>query len=249
MSKQNLTRIVGIWWVIVLFWMVMVSTAQDIPLELDTPTTVTIGDSPAWLSYEGKAGDVITLSTMTAITDTAPDTTLEILYPDGHRFDYVDDMVFADGTVKSDAVLENITLPIDGVYRIRVDSFNGVSEGDVNILLTQPSTSYNVISADTLTIVSGEIDDALTYTLDVSADDTVTIVARDVSGTLDPMLWVYDADSKLLAFNDDHLSGDLSLDVFDAQIRDLLIDTDMQLTVVVTDYLGRNGTVELIISS
>jgi len=230
-------------------WLVMVSIAQDMSLELDTPITVTIGESPVWLNYEGMAGEIITLSTMTAVTDTAPDTTLEILYPDGHRLDYVDDVVFPDGTVKSDAVLENIALPIDGVYQIRVDSFNGVSEGEVELLLTHPSTNYNVIATDPLTIVRGDIDDALTYTLDVTADDTLTIIARDISGTLDPILWVYDADGTLLAFNDDHSSGDLSLDVFDAQIVDLTITENTTVEVVVRDYLARQGIIELIISS
>lgn len=249
MSKQNLTRIVGIWWVMVLMWLITVSIAQDLQLEPDTPITVTIGDYPAWLTYTGITGEVITLSTMTAITDTAPDTTLEILYPDRHRLEYVDDVVFPDGTVKSDAVIDKIELPVEGVYRIRVDSFNGVSEGEVEVLLTHSTESYNVITTDTLTIVSGEIENALTYSLDVEPNTPLTIVARDISGTLDPVLSIYDAAGTLLAFNDDHQSGDLSLDVFDAQVAELVIEDRTTLEIIVKDFLGRTGTVELIISS
>lgn len=247
--KQNLTRIVGIWWVIILFYMVFVAIAQDIAIEVDSPITVTIGESPAWLSYNGNVGEIITLSTLTAITDTAPDTILEILYPDGHRLDYGDDVVLADGTVKSDAVLQDIELPVDGIYRVRIDSFNGVSEGDVEVILQQPVNAYNVITTDVLSIVTGDVVDQLVYTLDVEADRSVSIVARDASNTIDPILWVYTEEGELLAFNDDHQSNDLTLNVLDAKIEDLMIATDRQLTIVVRDYLGREGRVELIISS
>lgn len=247
--KQNLTRIVGIWWVIILFYMVFVAIAQDIAIEVDSPITVTIGESPAWLSYDGSAGEIITLSTLTTVTSTAPDTTIEILYPDGHRLDYVDDVVLADGTVKSDAVLQDIELPVDGIYRVRIDSFNGVSDGDVEVILQQPANAYNVITADVLCIVTGDVADQLVYTLDVEADRSVSIVARDASNTIDPVLWVYTEEGKLLAFNDDHQSNDLTLNVLDAKIEDLMIATDHQLTFVVRDYLGREGRVELIISS
>jgi len=250
-SKQNLTRIVGIWWGIVLLIGVTISMAQDVTLQPDSPVTISIGDSPTWLSYDGTADETITITTLTAVTDTAPDTTLEILYPDGHRLDYVDDIILADGTVKSDAVLDHLVLPIDGIYRIRVDSFNGVSEGDVEILLTHPSETYSESTTEDVTLVNSEIHklESFQYTLEVSADTVLSILARDTSGTLDPVLHVYDADDTLLAFNDDHQSNDLSLDVLDASILDLIISEDTIVMIRVSDYLGQSGSIELIISS
>lgn len=246
MNTQSLMRIVGMWLVMVGIGVVL---AQDITLQLDEPITVTIGEDPAWLTYAGTAGEVITITTLTAITDTAPDTTLEILYPDGERLDYNDDTILPDGNLKGDALLQGVALPIDGDYRIRVDSFNGVSEGDVEVLLTHPDTALDVLSTEDLTIVRGAIAelDTLTYAIDVSADTRLTVTARDVSGTLDPILRIY-ADETLLSFNDDHTSGDLSLDVLDAQVSDLAVDADVSLDIVVSDYLGRSGTIELIIA-
>ncbi len=249
MSKQNLTRIVGIWWGILLIFGVMVSFAQDIPLRTDTPITVTLGDSPVWLNYDGTAGEIITITTMTAITDTAPDTVLEILIPDGHRLAYVDDVVLADGTIKSDAILADIELPFDGQYRIRVDSFNGVSVGDVEVMLTEVTHDYSDITRDNLTIVSDDIPKlgSLDYILEVEADTILSVLARDTSGTLDPVLHVYDASDTLIGFNDDHQSTNLSLDVLDAGVFDLSISDDMTLAIEVSDYLGREGSIELIV--
>lgn len=244
MNTQSLIRIVGMW--LVIFGGIVI-LAQDVDIQADEPITVTVGDDPAWLTYTGTAGERITITTLTAITDTAPDTTLEILYPDGQRLDYNDDTILPDGNLKGDAMLQAIELPMDGTYRIRVDSFNGVSAGDVDVLLTTPDNALDVLAIDDLTIVSGDIRDSLIYPIDVSAGSTLTVTARDVSGTIDPILRLY-ADDTLLTFNDDHRSGDLSLDVLDAQVSDFAIDEDTTINIVVRDYLGRSGTVELIIA-
>ena len=251
MSKQNLTRIVGIWWGLMLGMWCVVGLAQDITLQVDTPVTVMVGYDPVWLTYSGTSGEVIQIATLTAITDTAPDTTLEILYPDGQRLDYADDVMSADGTIKTNAVIQNLTLSIDGVYRVRVDSFNGVSEGEVEVVLSHPTDTYEAITTGALTIIRGEIteNDILQYPMSIAGATTLTIVARDVSGTLDPVLSVYDGEGHLLAFNDDHRSNELSLDVLDARITSLAISENTRLNIVVQDFLGRYGTVELIISS
>lgn len=243
-------RIVGLWLGMVCLLWGMTLHAQDLPLTVDAPLTVTIGDNPAWLTYTGTADEIITITTLTAITDTAPDTTLEILYPDGQRLDYHDDTILPDGNLKSDAVLNNIELPIDGDYRIRVDSFNGVSEGEVEVLLTHADTALDVLATEDLTIVRGKIlpHDRLTYAIDVPAGASLSVTARDVSGTLDPVLELYDADDTLLTFNDDHASSDLTLDVLDAQVTGVTVDEETPVEIVVRDYLGRSGTVEIIIS-
>lgn len=250
MSKQNLTQIVGVWLVMVISALVITQAQDSIPLQADDPITVTIGESPAWLSYDGTAGDSISITTLTAVTDTAPDTTIEILYPDGQRLDYNDDTILPDGNLKSDAQLLKLELPVDGTYQIRIDSFNGVSEGEVDVLLTSPTVSLDVLETDTLTIVRGDIPagDSLRYEIDLSADTTVSVTVRDVSGTLDPVLSIYDGDT-LLSFNDDHSSDDLTLDVLDAQVNNITLAEDTTLTIDVRDYLGRSGTVELIINT
>ncbi len=246
MTTKNLTYLISTGLIIlsaVVIW------GQEMILQPDEPMTVTIGVDPAWLTYSGTTGEIITITTLTAVTDTAPDTTLEILYPDGQRLDYNDDTILPDGNLKGDAMLREIELPIDGDYLIRVDSFNGVSEGDVDVLLTYADTALDVLSTDDLTIVSGDIasQDSLIYTIDVPAESNLSVTARDVSGTLDPIVRLF-AEDTLLIFNDDHTSGDLSLDVLDAQVSNFSIDSDTAVEIVVSDYLGRAGSVELIIT-
>lgn len=249
MSKQNLTRIVGVWWGIVLFAVGIVGMAQDSVLEADTAITIEVGESPVWLTYEGTAGEHIRITTMTAITDTAPDTIIEILYPDGQRLDYADDTLLPDGSFGQNASFDSLELPVDGVYTIRVDSFNGVSAGSVDVLLTSIDDNLDVLATQDLTIIRGDIPafGQLTYDLELSAGQTVSITARDVSNTLDPLLYIYDKDDTLIAFNDDHQSLNLTLNALDANIAELLIADDMTLTFNVHDYLGRTGTIELMI--
>ena len=225
--------------------------AQDRSLMVDAPVTITLGDSPVWLSYEGAAGEILNITTQTAITGTSPDTTLEVLYPNGKRLAYADDTVLADGTIRSDASLQNLELSVAGIYRIRVDSFNGVSEGLVEVIITQQSEAYNELATDKLRVVRGDLpkQQSLSYTVDVPAGTSLSIIARDSSGTLDPVLRVYDANGALIAFNDDHQSDDLSLDILDARLTNLTLTDDGPLTIVVSDYLGRSGSVELMISS
>lgn len=250
-SKQNLTLIVGVWWVIVLCMASIVGMAQDTMLETDTPVSVEIGDAPAWLTYDGLQGEVISITTLTAITDTAPDTIIEILYPNGKRLDYADDTILEDGNIKSDAAITNLELPIEGLYKIRIDSFNGVSEGTVEVLLTGVNNNLDVLATEELSIVRGDITelDDLRYDIELQAEQAISITARDISGTIDPMLFIYDTDDILLNFNDDHQSNDLSLNVLDAHIASFIPETDGTVTIVVRDYLGRAGRVEVVIQS
>ena len=250
-SKQNLTQIVGIWWGIMFFACIAVTLAQDTTLQSDIPLTVTIGETPVWLTYEGTANDIISISTLSQVTETKPDTILEILTPSRLRLDYADDASESDDSIQSDATLSNIKLPIDGEYQIRVDSFNGVQAGEIKVMLTRNTMSSEMTTVQGLTIIRGDIGEygRFTHMLDVTANTSLTISARDVSGTLDPILSVYDIDNKLIAFNDDHQGDDLEIDVLDAKINELQVKSDMTISIVVRDFMGRNGTIELIISS
>lgn len=245
MNAQSLIRLTGIGLFILSLNIV---TAQEI-IEPNTPVTVTLGDNPAWLTYSGQADEQITITTLTTASDTVPDTTLEILYPDGQRLDYNDDTILPDGNLKGDARIDNLLLPIDGDYQIRIDSFNGVTAGNVDVLLTQSDTTPDTLTSDEHTIVHGDIKFGfpLTTTIDLKANATVSIIARDISGTLDPVLRVY-AEDDLLAFNDDHNTDNPTLDVLDAHISALTLTDDTRLSIVVTDFLGRTGTVELIVT-
>jgi len=141
-------------------------------------------------------------------------------------------------------------LPEAGTYYIRIDSFNGVSEGEVEVTISIadkfiPAT----IEEDTTTQITLRLPPSkvFDYSLSVEAGDLLMIRAHDLSGMIDPVLLLLDEDGNILAQNDDHGTDDLTLDTFDAQISDFAIESDGVLTVQVYDFLGREGSVELTI--
>ena len=82
--------------------------------------------------------------------------------------------------------------------------------------------------------------------LELDEAGTLTASARDTSGTLDPVLRLFDADMNLLALNDDHGSGDLTLNVLDAKLAEIGAGVG-QYQLQVSDFSGAAGTVELTI--
>jgi len=225
-------------------------------IQLDSPRTVQLSaDSPVILIYEAdKAGQVVNIITSTADDDSAPDTVIEVLRPNGQRLAYSDDVLnqSPDGetTLDRDATIENLILPEPGLYTIRIDSFNGVSEGDVEVLVT-PGDLFmeRVDESEDVVIINAILPVGLPYQimLDVSAGDKLTITVHDVSGTLDPVVMLLDASGKRLAFNDDHESSDLTLNLFDARLSDVEVLSEGPMTIVVYDLLGRTGAFQLTI--
>ncbi len=200
-------------------------------------------DSPTLLVYQARAGEVINVTTR-ALSDSL-DTTLELYDTDGQRLAFSDDL--ADST---DAALLRVRLDHDGLYTLALDSFNGVSDGDVEVLLrvvdaadarTHTDSDRTVITLD---LLRGDV-----FTLGLAAFDgqTVRITARDPRGLLDPVLTLYDADGTIHIRNDDHARIDLSLGLFDARIESTRVDVGMRLTL--HEALGRGGAFTLVIES
>ena len=123
--------------VIVCFLGGIITTAQDI-LQSDTPTTVAItADEPALLQFDGTTDQWISLiAEPSAIdSDNTIDTTLALIAPDDTQLAYNDDTHLTNSetgeiTIQRAAQILNFRLPMDGTYTIRVDSFNGVSDGE-----------------------------------------------------------------------------------------------------------------------
>jgi len=200
-------------------------------------------DSPTLLTYQARAGDVISVTTRAL--DEALDTTLELYDADGQRVAFNDDHA---GSV--DAALLRVRLERDGLYTLALDSFNGVSAGDVEVLLrvvdaanaqTQTDSAQTIITLDLLR------GDVFSLALEAFDGQTVRITARDPRGLLDPVLTLYDADGALSIRNDDHTRADLALSLFDARIESAPIRAGMRLTL--HEALGRGGAFTLVIES
>jgi hypothetical protein len=83
-----------------------------------------------WL-FEGRAGDVVTISMTASIADM--DTFLELFAPDGVRV-LTDD----DGGGDSNAQISAFELPLSGTYRIIARGYSDEDVGEYKLTLTGP---------------------------------------------------------------------------------------------------------------
>lgn len=148
------------------------------------------------------------------------------------------------------AQIDNLYLLPDS-YTIFVDSFNGVSEGDVIVSLeiVDPfNTEFSSSEIDIVINIFLPEDTVFAYDFPAKADDIITVTVRDVSGSLDPYLAIYDESDNLLIANDDHQSTDLSLNLFDSRITEWDVPADGHYRIEVHDFSGNSGQFELTIT-
>ncbi|GAB5493182.1 MAG: hypothetical protein Phog2KO_33970 [Phototrophicaceae bacterium] len=212
----------------------------------DSATTVTI--------------DSENRGTIEYIVEDAPEyITIEAIANDTENFDSVIWVVDSDNHLRaynnnqadnSNALIENLLLTPD-TYTIWVDSFNGVSEGDVVLSIITVDPFNEIIETGDTTqsiIVTLPEDMVYRYMLDLSTNNLVSIHVRDMSGTLDPYLQILDDSEVQVVANDDHQSSNLSLDVLDSLISDWDVSDDGLYTIEVRDFLGNSGQFELSIT-
>lgn len=228
--------------------------APLVPLVPDEARVIALrAEAATDLVYEAQGGESIKVDVRSADPQTL-DPVLTVLDPGGRVIAYVDDtyVVEADGTrrVQVDVALGPLTLREAGPYTLRVDSFNGVSEGEVTVLLrlVDPfETSVEEETPDLLHIRARlPRSEVFRYRYEVGEGERLTITVRDLSFTLDPYLRVLDEDGAELAVNDDHGEFDLTLDVLDARLRDVALPAG-PVIIEVIDFLARAGRFELII--
>lgn len=202
------------------------------------PVIVTLNASyqPVDRVYAGTTGEIITISAR-SISDEPIDVTLEVLLND-ERLAFNDDQHTNDTALgERDAVIERLTLPSDGDYIIRVNSFSGAQSGDVEITVRAALPSCE----PPLWIAELRENESFSCSLTVEDESEITVSARDVSGTLDPVVTVYANDERIAA-NDDHDSANAALDMLDAEVS---FEAAINPILVVSDFSGAAGTVEL----
>lgn len=232
----------------------------DAPAIMTTTLTLT-ADAPAQMTYSAQANEAVSIGVRGGGTI---DTTLSVFAPDGERIAFNDDLQIPDGSgdgcyewgdtcySANESLLPYLVFPVAGDYTIVIDSFNGVQEGEVTVSIEGWRDGFFVLIEDTpqRTVVNFPLrphDPIGTYTFSVQAGERLTISARDVDGGLDPRLMLLDPAGTVIAANDDHAGEDSALDTLDAQIAAFVIPADGDYTVLVSDFLGHDGVIELTI--
>jgi hypothetical protein len=230
----------------ILLSVVIIVHAQEERLILDEAKQVNLlPDAPVQLLYITDEAQTVTILAKAIESENTPDAVLWLVDSDNHLLAYNDN--FADDTKPQ---IENLYIEAAGEYTIYVDSFNGVSEGEVEVLIEQGSRFNEQIESDEnrLQIKATLPEDSIyRYEIELKATETITITAQDVSSNLDPYLRILDSENTVLAVNDDHNSPDISLDIFDARIADRVVTEDAVYILELRDFLGRAGDFELII--
>jgi hypothetical protein len=213
----------------------------------DAIVTMT-ADNPASLVLTNEiAGAVITV-TANAVDRTQVDPVLWIVDGEGRLLAYNHNILTDEGVIDVSARINNLILPTVGLYTIYVDSFNGVSTGDVEVTIREKDR-FNIVVEETGSLHVMRLtlpeDSIFTYPITVQAGDKLTITARDGNRQLDPYLRIVDSNGNPIVSNDDHNSDDFSLNIFDARIADWEVLADDTYVLEVSDFLGREGNVLL----
>jgi hypothetical protein len=222
------------------FFMLMQADSNTF-IEPDTPITIRLNGGETILTYESGGDDIISV-TARAVDEI--DTVLEILTPDLHRLAYNDD----HNTTTTDSAIEHFLLKDAGIYTVRVNSFNGVSEGEVEVTLVQvaPLKAELVEDQNGMTItVKLTPRSRYYYIFDVNARDLITVTARDPHSVLDPMLTLRNASGAEVSRSDDHTTRDLTLNIFDARMETLTLGQGGEYTIELREFMGRGGVIEL----
>ena len=179
-------------------------TAQSItdtptdPMQTDETRLITLdGENPTELTYVAVPGEVITISGRSLETDAdnpaIRDVVLTVLTVDGDQLAYNDNHNSdRDDLAPGDARIERLLLPDAGTYVIRVDTYGGIFEGEVEVTLTAADLYEATFSEDevgTLRVAARlPRDGRYTYTFEAVEGEVLTLTARDTAFTLDPRL-------------------------------------------------------------
>jgi hypothetical protein len=235
------------------------------PIEPDTPLTVSLDTSGAVVIHYSSEGDETVWISAKAISteDAFPlDTVIEVVSPSGERLAYNDDYfpaLVSESVVSelelqpTDSAISFLTLTDAGDYQLRVNSFNGVSTGEVEVLLQRAEavaletreTDADVFAAS----VTLQPNQVAQLDIPLEAGRAYTITVRDPLGGLDAVVQIIDVNGTVLASNDDHGTDDFTLNIFDSRIAEFTPETSGDHTLSIRDYLGRGGVFEVEVRS
>lgn len=237
----------------------------------NTPQPVTLSASgPADLTYTGAAGETITVIARSLEESGTIDTTLEVLSPAGIRLAFNDDHGSdLPDLAPFDSAIQDLVLPDAGDYTVRVTTFTGAGEGNVEVTVLsdmapapQPTisptesgpaataTPVDVILTGETDTVSGVVPAGSSFTYNFNGRPnqvtTITVIAG-TPGDLDPKVALIGPDGAVLAENDDHTDADPELSNLDSRISDFVLPTEGRYSVVVSGFANTSGPFDLTI--
>lgn len=218
-------------------------------LTYGSSATGTISDLnyEALYTFEGTAGDVITIE-LTAADSDSLDTIVTLRGPNNLAIASNDDIDFVGGNYNS-AIID-FTLPTTGTYTIIATRYNG-EEGDgvgeFTLALTSSGDSVidvnpegNVLtygSSATGTISNANYE--VRYTFSGNADDVISIELTAVdTDSLDTFVALIGPDNTVVASNDD---VDFANANYNSAIVDFTLPATGRYTIVATRYAGEDG--------
>jgi hypothetical protein len=164
----------------------------------------------AW-TYEGRAGDRLTVSGVEVNRTGELDVALHLIAPDGSEEAYNDDQLGLDLFGALDSQIAGHTLEASGTYTVIVERVAGRGMYSLGINPAETVT----LNLDGVTRLEGLVADAIPtkyWQFDGQAGQTLTVTMRRVSGSLDPFLKLNDLNGDLLAWNDDAADPELGQD-------------------------------------
>ncbi len=188
----------------------------------------------AQFTFEGSAGDVVTIS----LSSSDFDSYLSLKNADGQEVAYDD-----DSAGNLNALIENFALPTDGTYTIEATSFGSFVSGSFTLTLeagegTQPTAEPTVTISNSGPIDLGDtVNGALTdenisasYTFEGNAGQIVRLTLE--ADDFDPYLSLTDANGIEIASDDDS-AGSLN-----ARIADFALPDSGSYTIIVDSASG-----------
>ncbi len=222
--------------------------AQSNTVTPNTPIIVEMTDGkPVQLIYNAVGNEIISVSVRSLEDENLLDTTLEVIAPTGasiaenddHGSDRMD-------LAQTDSLIAELALTDGGEYVIVVDTFSGVAQGSMEVLLTTNATAQPTAEPTTLgtgdEIIEGTVAQGDVFTSEFSAEtgETVTITVRGVNG-FDPRVSLTDSKGRTLVENDDHGSDDGSLGRFDSRIDGFTFVAGGTFTITISGYDNTGG--------
>lgn len=201
------------------------------------------GDTPqqTW-TFQGTAGQQVTISAVDSSRQEALDLSLRLLGPDGNEETSNDNQEGEELFGLTDAQISNYTLQSSGTYAVVVERVSG--EGEYALGISQPQPL--ALSTDTVTRVDGEIADVFPtqkWTFEGTAGQVFTMTMQAESGSLDSLLRLIGPGDIPLAENDDADDPAISPN---AQLVQVQLPVDGMYTIEATRFEGE-GRYSLVI--
>jgi hypothetical protein len=230
------------WWFILCVILTLPTAAQDnetrhYTVNDELLVTINAASPTRLILANDVAGQVVTI-TAQAVDSSQLDPVLWVLDSQG--------CLLAYNNNSGAAQIVNLLLATPGLYHLYVDSFNGVSTGDVAVSI-QEADRFNIVIEETgsLHVMRFTLaeDTIFAYPITVQAGDRLTITVRAGNRQLDPVIRIVDSSGKTISSNDDHHSSDLRLNLFDARLANWDVPADDTYILEIWDYLGRLGNI------